>query len=164
MSACAVCDGALPIFRDKPMVVIGGGDSAVEEASYLTKFASSVTMLVRKDHLRASKVMQERAFNNPKINILWNTEAEEVMGDNLLQQVKIKDNQSGDTKVINANGLFYAIGHVPNTRFLNNQITMDDTGYIITKPDSTETNIEGTFACGDVQDKIYRQAIAAGTG
>lgn len=165
ISACAVCDGALPIFRDKPLVVIGGGDSAVEEASYLTKFASSVTMLVRKDHLRASKVMQDRALKNPKINILWNTEAEEVMGESLMTKVRIKNNQTNDEKTLDANGLFYAIGHEPNTSFLNQQLNLDDTGYIVTKGSSMETSIPGVFACGDVQDKIYRQAItAAGTG
>ena len=165
ISACAVCDGALPIFRDKPLVVIGGGDSAVEEATYLTKFASKVTMLVRKDHLRASKVMQDRALNNEKIEILWHTEAEEVIGEQLMTQIKVKNNQSNDISTLDANGLFYAIGHEPNTAFLNNQLNMDDTGYIITEHDSTATSIEGVYACGDVQDKIYRQAItAAGTG
>ncbi|MEC8678376.1 MAG: thioredoxin-disulfide reductase [Candidatus Margulisiibacteriota bacterium] len=165
ISACAVCDGALPIFRDKPLVVIGGGDSAVEEATYLTKFASKVTMLVRKDHLRASKVMQERAFKNEKIEILWNTEAEEVTGEALMTAVKIKNNQTNDVSTIDANGLFYAIGHEPNTAFLNNQLTLDDTGYIVTENNSMKTSIDGVYACGDVQDKIYRQAItAAGTG
>lgn len=165
ISACAVCDGALPIFRHKPMIVIGGGDSAVEEATYLTKFASSVTMLVRKGHLRASKVMQERALNHPKINILWNTEAEEALGDTLLRQVRVKNNQTQTTRVLDANGLFYAIGHEPNTSFLNGQIDTDDTGYIKTKPGTTLTNIPGIFACGDVQDNMYRQAVtAAGSG
>ena len=165
ISACAVCDGALPIFRDKPLVVIGGGDSAVEEASYLTKFASKVTMLVRKDHLRASKVMQERALTNYKIDILWNTEAEEVLGEKLMTQVKIKNNVTSDSSVIDASGLFYAIGHEPNTSFLDGQLPLDDTGYIVTNQSSMETNIPGVFACGDVQDKIYRQAVtAAGTG
>ena len=165
ISACAVCDGALPIFRNKPLVVIGGGDSAVEEASYLTKFASSVTLLVRKDHLRASKVMQDRAFNNPKINILWHTEAQEVTGDQLMTHITIKNNQTGNTQTLEANGLFYAIGHEPNTQFLNQQIQVDDTGYIVTKAGTMNTNVSGVFACGDVQDKVYRQAItAAGTG
>ncbi len=165
ISACAVCDGALPIFRDKPLVVIGGGDSAVEEATYLTKFASKVTMLVRKDHLRASKVMQERAFNNEKIDIKWNTEAEEIMGEQLMTQIKIKNNQTLETSVLDANGLFYAIGHEPNTTFLDGQLTVDETGYVITKGSSMLTSVPGVFACGDVQDKIYRQAIsAAGTG
>jgi thioredoxin reductase (NADPH) len=165
ISACAVCDGALPIFRDKPLVVIGGGDSAVEEASYLTKFSSKVTMLVRKDHLRASKVMQERAFKNEKIEILWNTEAEEVMGDGLMTSVRVKNNKTNDETVLNANGLFYAIGHEPNTAFLDQQLDLDDTGYIKTVNGSMLTSVNGVYACGDVQDKIYRQAItAAGTG
>ena len=165
ISACAVCDGGLPIFRDKPLVVIGGGDSAVEEASYLTKFASKVTLLVRKDHLRASKVMQERAFNNEKIDIKWNTEAEEVVGEQLMTQIKIKNNQTLESNVLDASGLFYAIGHDPNTGFLEGQLSLDETGYIVTKGTSMQTSVEGVFACGDVQDKTYRQAItAAGTG
>ena len=165
ISACAVCDGALPIFRDKPLVVIGGGDSAVEEASFLTKFASKVTLLVRKDHLRASKVMQERAFNNEKIEIKWNTEAEEVIGNDLMTQVKIKNNLTLESSVLDASGLFYAIGHEPNTGFLDGQLSLDETGYIVSKGTSMHTSIEGVFACGDVQDKIYRQAItAAGSG
>ena len=165
ISACAVCDGALPIFRDKPLVVIGGGDSAVEEANYLTKFASKVTMLVRKDHLRASKVMQERALNNSKIDIKWNTEAEEVLGDKLMTQIKIKNNQTLESSTLDANGLFYAIGHEPNTNFLSGQLSLDETGYIITKGTSMATSVAGVYACGDVQDKDYRQAItAAGTG
>ena len=165
MSACAVCDGALPLFRNKPLVVIGGGDSAVEEACFLTKFGSKVYMLVRKDHLRASKVMQERAFANDKIEILWNTEAIEAVGENLLSHVKVKNNQTQEEQLIEASGLFYAIGHKPNTDFLDNQITLDEDGYIVTEPGNTKTNIEGVFACGDVKDKVYRQAItAAGSG
>ncbi|MEK9728111.1 MAG: thioredoxin-disulfide reductase [Candidatus Margulisiibacteriota bacterium] len=165
ISACAVCDGALPIFRDKPLVVIGGGDSAVEEATYLTKFASKVTLLVRKDHLRASKVMQERAFKNEKIEILWNTEAVEAKGEDLMTHLTIVNNQSNEESTLSANGLFYAIGHEPNTGFLNQQLDLDDTGYVLTKGTSMSTSIPGVYACGDVQDKTYRQAItAAGTG
>ena len=165
MSACAVCDGALPLFRNKPLVVIGGGDSAVEEATFLTKFASKVYLLVRRDELRASKVMQQRAFDNEKIDILWNTEAVEAMGDSLLSHVKIINNKTNEESVLDANGLFYAIGHKPNTDFLDGQITLDDAGYIVTDKGSTHTNIEGVFACGDVKDKVYRQAItAAGSG
>lgn len=166
MSACAVCDGALPIFRDKPLVVIGGGDSAVEEAGYLTKYASKVHLLVRKDHLRASKVMQERALANDKIQIHWHTEALEAKGETLLTHVKIINNQTQETSELEASGLFYAIGHTPNTDFLEDQLTLDDAGYIqISEPGTTKTNIPGVFACGDVQDKVYRQAItAAGTG
>ena len=165
MSACAVCDGALPLFRNKPLVVIGGGDSAVEEASYLTKFASKVYLLVRRDELRASKAMQERVLNNSDIEILWNTEAVEAVGDDLLTHVRIKNNKTNEEGLIEANGLFYAIGHKPNTDFLNGQLDLDESGYIVTKPGSTTTSVTGIFACGDVQDKIYRQAItAAGSG
>ncbi|MBT5855728.1 thioredoxin-disulfide reductase [bacterium] len=166
MSACAVCDGALPIFREKPLVVIGGGDSAVEEAGYLTKYASKVYLLVRKNELRASKVMRERAIANEKIEILWNTEAVEATGGNLLEQVRVINNQTKEETVLDASGLFYAIGHVPNTSFLDGQITLDAEGYIVvSEPGTTKTNIPGVFACGDVQDKTYRQAItAAGSG
>lgn len=166
MSACAVCDGALPVFRNKPLIVIGGGDSACEESSYLAKFGSSVTMLVRRDVLRASKAMQKRVFDNPKIGIMWNTNATEVLGDGkLLSQVRVKNNKSGDEQLLDAGGLFYAIGHEPNTGFLKGQVEMDETGYIITRGKSTVTSVPGVFACGDVQDKTYRQAVtAAGTG
>ena len=165
ISACAVCDGALPMFRNKPLVVIGGGDSAVEESCYLTKFASEVHVLVRRDALRASKVMQERLFSNNKITVHWNTVLEEACGNQMLQSVKVKNTKTNSVKSLAANGLFYAIGHEPNTKFLNNQIECDETGYIKTKPGTTYTSIPGVFACGDVQDKVYRQAIsAAGTG
>ena len=165
MSACAVCDGALPLFRNKPLVVIGGGDSAAEEATFLTKFASKVYLLVRRDEMRASKVMQERVLANEKIDVLWNTEAVEVKGSALLEEVVVKNNQTAEITSLAANGLFYAIGHTPNTAFLEGQIDCDESGYIVTKPGTTLTNIEGVFACGDVQDKTYRQAItAAGSG
>ncbi len=165
MSACAVCDGALPIFRNKPLVVIGGGDSAVEEATYLTKFASKVYLLVRRNELRASKVMQERIHANKNVEILWNTEAVEAVGDGLLSHVKIKNNETGLEDLLEANGLFYAIGHKPNTDFLGAHLELDEAGYIITQPGTTNTSVKGIFACGDVQDKIYRQAItAAGSG
>ena len=165
MSACAVCDGGLPLFRNKPLVVVGGGDSAAEEATYLTKFASKVYLLVRRDELRASKVMQERVFDNEKIEVLWNTEAVEAIGESLLTHVKIINNKTNEESLLEANGFFYAIGHTPNTAFLNGQLPLDETGYIITETGSTKTNIPGVFACGDVQDKLYRQAItAAGSG
>lgn len=165
ISACAVCDGALPIFRNKPLVVIGGGDSAAEEATFLTKYGSVVHVLHRRDNLRASKVMQDRLLENKKIQMHWNTEAIEVIGDNFVTAIKIKNNQSGAEGLIDASGLFYAIGHKPNTDFLNGQIKLDETGYILTEPGTTLTSIEGVFACGDVQDKRYRQAVtAAGTG
>lgn len=165
ISACAVCDGALPIFRNKPLVVIGGGDSAVEEASYLAKFGSVVHLLVRRDELRASKAMQKRAFSNEKIQIHWNTNAVRAEGDQLLKRVVIKDNKTGEESAIEASGLFYAIGHKPNTDFLAGQLPMDDNGYLQTEPGTTRTRIPGVFACGDVQDHVYRQAVtAAGSG
>lgn len=167
MSACAVCDGGLPIFRNKPLVVVGGGDSAVEEAVFLTKYGSKVTMLVRRDVLRASAVMQERALNNDKIEILWHTELKEVRGnDKVMTEAVITNTQTGVETVLEAAGLFYAIGHVPNTAFLGGQIDLDETGYIVvSEKGTTKTNVPGVFACGDVQDKTYRQAItAAGSG
>ena len=165
ISACAVCDGALPFFRNKVLAVVGGGDSAVEEASYLTKFASKVLMIVRRDALRASKVMQERARNNPKIEILFNTVPLEVLGENSVTGLKIKNALNNVESTLAVGGLFYAIGHLPNTAFLEGQLELDETGYIKTKPGSTKTSVEGVFAAGDVQDKIYRQAItSAGSG
>jgi thioredoxin reductase (NADPH) len=165
VSACAVCDGALPAFRNNPLMVVGGGDTAVEEATYLTKFGSHVYMAVRRDELRATKAMQKRALDNPKIEILWNTNAVECLGDNRLTEVKIKNNRTGTFMTLSVNGLFYAIGHQPNTAFLNGQLNTDQDGYIITEPGSTKTNVPGVFACGDVQDKRFRQAItSAGTG
>lgn len=165
ISACAVCDGALPIFRDKPLVVIGGGDTACEEAAYLSKFASTVHMLVRRDEFRASKAMQKRVLENPKIKVHWNTEAREIKGDKTVSSVVIENNTNGEQSELDAGGLFFAIGHVPNTDFLSGQLKTDDTGYLITKADSTATEIPGVFAAGDVKDKVYRQAItAAGSG
>jgi thioredoxin reductase (NADPH) len=166
ISACAVCDGALPLFRNKVLVVVGGGDSAVEEASYLTKFAIKVVMLVRRDVLRASKVMQERALNHPKIEVMFNAAPVEVTGEKFLNGVVVQKTTPDATRTtIEAHGLFYAIGHVPNTGFLNGQLELDDAGYIKTKPGTTYTSVEGVFAAGDVQDKVYRQAItSAGTG
>lgn len=165
ISACAVCDGALPIFRNKVLYVIGGGDTACEEALYLTKYASKVVMCVRRDVMRASKVMQDRVLQNEKIEILWHTELREVLGEGSLAEVSLENNQSGETFKRDAGGLFYAIGHVPNTEFLEGQLETDETGYLVTQAKSTATAKPGVFACGDVQDKIYRQAVtAAGTG
>lgn len=165
ISACAVCDGALPFFRNKVLAVVGGGDSAVEEATFLTKFASKVLMIVRRDVLRASKVMQERAKNNPKIEIMFNTVPLEVLGEKSVSGLKIKNVQTNLESTVPVGGLFYAIGHLPNTGFLEGQLELDETGYIKTKPGSTKTSVEGVFAAGDVQDKIYRQAVtSAGTG
>ena len=165
ISACAVCDGALPFFRNKVLAVVGGGDSAVEEANYLTKFASKVLMIVRRDVLRASKVMQERAQNNPKIEIMFNTLPLEVLGDKSVTGLKVQDSKTNTQRVLDIGGLFYSIGHLPNTAFLEGQLETDETGYIKTKPGTTKTSVEGVFAAGDVQDKVYRQAVvSAGTG
>ncbi|CAK9441684.1 uncharacterized protein LODBEIA_P55520 [Lodderomyces beijingensis] len=166
ISACAVCDGAVPIFRNKPLAVVGGGDSACEEALFLTKYASKVYLLVRRDVLRASTIMQKRAKNNDKLEILWNTEAKEAKGDGkFLQSLKIFNNKTKEDSDLQVNGLFYAIGHIPATKIFEGQVEMDDTGYIQTKPGTAETSVAGVFAAGDVQDKIYRQAItSAGTG
>ena len=165
ISACAVCDGALPIFRNKPLVVIGGGDTACEEAMFLSKFAETVHLLVRRDELRASKAMQARVFDNKKIKVWWNTNAVEAAGEQFLTGVKYKNNKTGEEGTITASGLFYAIGHTPNTDFLEGQLPTDDTGYLIAKDNSSATDIPGVFACGDVKDKVYRQAItAAGSG
>ena len=165
ISACAVCDGALPIFRDQPLVVVGGGDTACEEATYLAKFGSTVAMLVRRDEMRASRVMQERVLNNAKIDVVWETLLEEALGDDALEGVRVREKTSGKDRVLEARGLFYAIGHLPNTEFLGGQVDLDGTGYIITHGQSMATNVEGVYACGDVQDKVFRQAVtAAGTG
>jgi thioredoxin reductase (NADPH) len=166
VSACAVCDGALPVFRNKELGVIGGGDSAVEEASYLTKFASKVYMFVRRDALRASKIMQDRAFNNPKIEILWNHEVTDVLGDAMIAGVKLLNNKTNEEYEKELGGLFLAIGHTPITQFLDGQLEMDDAGYLILKdPGRSFTSVEGVFAAGDVADHIYRQAVtAAGMG
>ena len=165
ISACAVCDGALPAFRDQPLAVIGGGDSAVEEATFLTKYGSTVYIVHRRDELRASKIMQQRALENPKIEMLWSHVITQAKGADFLEAVRVKDLKTDVERDIPVAGLFFAIGHIPNTAFLNGQIETDEQGYIITKPDSTQTNIPGVFAAGDVQDKKWRQAItAAGTG
>ena len=165
VSACATCDGFF--FKDKEVVVVGGGDSAMEEATFLTKFASKVTIIHRKEEFRASKIMQKRVFEDPKIDILWNHQVIEMVGEpdkGGLEKAILK-NKEGKLVDFNCDGLFLAIGHRPNSSFLDNQLKTDDVGYIITKPDSTETSIKGVFACGDIQDTVYRQAItAAGSG
>jgi thioredoxin reductase (NADPH) len=166
ISACAVCDGAVPIFRNKHLVVIGGGDSAAEEAMFLTKYGSHVTVLVRKDKLRASTIMAKRLLANKKITVRFNTVGVEVKGDakGLMSHMVVKDVTTGKEETLEANGLFYAIGHEPATILVKGQIDTDEDGYIITKPGTTLTSIEGVFAAGDVQDKKYRQAItSAGT-
>lgn len=168
VSACAVCDGALPRFRNKPLVVVGGGDSAVEEATYLTKFASVVHMIHRRDSLRASKIMAERALNSDKIQIHWNSEVREVFGtdDNGVTAVEIEDNQTRERERLDAAGMFLAIGHTPNTAFLAGEVETTKEGYIRwTTPFRTYTSRSGVFAAGDVADDYYRQAItSAGTG
>jgi len=165
VSACATCDGFF--FKDKELVVVGGGDTAMEEATFLTKFASKVTIVHRRDKLRASKIMQERAEKNPKISFVWDTTVEEVYGDPKsggVTGVKFKNLKSGRTENFKCDGLFIAIGHEPNSKLFAGQLDFDSTGYILTH-DGTKTNIPGVFACGDVQDRVYRQAItAAGTG
>jgi thioredoxin reductase (NADPH) len=166
ISACAVCDGALPIFRNKDLAVVGGGDSAVEEATHLTKFASKVYLIHRRDQLRASQVMQDRAKNHPKIDIIWNSEVVEANGGaGGLTSLLLKNTVDGAVKSLPVGGLFYAIGHTPNTEIFKDFLELDEVGYIKTKPGTTQTNIPGVFAAGDVQDRIYRQAItAAGSG
>jgi len=165
VSACAVCDGALPMFRNKPMFVVGGGDSAMEEAGFLTKFASKVYLVHRRDELRASKIMQDRAKANPKIEWLLSHRVMKVEGGQGVERVLVRDLKTEQDRTIEAAGLFFAIGHVPNTAFLGGQVETDDTGYIVTKPGTTQTSVPGVFAAGDCQDKRWRQAItAAGTG
>ncbi|XP_057491985.1 thioredoxin reductase NTRB-like [Actinidia eriantha] len=168
ISACAVCDGAAPIFRNKPLAVIGGGDSAMEEANFLTKFGSKVYILHRRNEFRASKIMRNRAMSNPKIEVLWNSVAVAAYGEQgkgVLGGLKVKNVVSGEVSDLKVSGLFFAIGHEPATKFLEGQLKLDSDGYVVTKPGTTQTSVRGVFAAGDVQDKKYRQAItAAGTG
>lgn len=165
ISACATCDGWF--FRDKEVVVIGGGDSACEEASFLTKFATKVTIIHRRDQLRASKIMQHRVMANPRISILWNTVVEEFVGEpeTGLEGVRVRNVQDQSTHFLPVQGAFLAIGHTPNSEVFSPWVKTDSEGYIITEPGSTRTNVPGVFACGDVQDRVYRQAVtAAGSG
>lgn len=165
MSACAVCDGALPIFRDKELLVIGGGDSAVEEATYLTRFGKKVCIVHRRDQLRASKILRERALHHPKIEILWNTVLVEALGEKVVEGAKLQDVNTGETRIRPCGGIFYAIGHEPNSKFLGGQLATDPEGYIAVESGTTRTSVPGVFACGDVADRRYRQAVtAAGTG
>jgi thioredoxin reductase (NADPH) len=166
VSACAVCDGALPAFRDKELAVVGGGDSAVEEASYLTKFASKVYMIVRRDELRASKIMAQRAVDNPKIEFLWNKVVTDVLGDDMITGVTLKDTKTDEASEQSLGGLFMAIGHTPATGFLEGQLELDAKKYIkLADPYRSTTSIDGVFGAGDCVDSVYRQAItAAGMG
>ena len=165
VSACATCDGFF--FKDKKVLVVGGGDSAMEEASFLTKFASEVTIVHRREEFRASKIMVDRALSNPKIKVAYNSSIEEIIGtkDTGVTSAMIKNTKTGRVEEKKCDGIFMAIGHIPNTQLFDGVIELDNAGYIITKPDSTYTNVDGVFACGDVQDHTYRQAVtAAGSG
>jgi len=165
ISACAICDGATPIFQGQALAVIGGGDSAAEEAVYLTKYGSHVHLLVRRHQMRASKALQDRVLNNPKITVHWHTEVIDAVGDTLLKGVRVKNTQTGEEAKLAVRGLFYAIGHTPNTQLFHGQLDLDEVGYIVVKPGTVETSLAGVFAAGDVQDHEYRQAVtAAGTG
>jgi thioredoxin reductase (NADPH) len=163
VSTCATCDGFF--FREKPIAVVGGGDSALEEAIFLTKFATAVTIIHRRDELRASKIMQDRALANPKIEFRWNSAVDDVVGNGSVEAVQLRDTVTGSLSELEVQGLFVAIGHDPNTAVFHGQLDLDENGYIVTDPDSTRTSVEGVFAAGDVQDHVFRQAItAAGSG
>jgi len=163
VSACAVCDGFF--FKGKEVAIVGAGDTAAEEAVYLSKLCTTVHMFVRKEQMRASKVMQERVLNTPNIKVYWNTDTDEILGAQKVEAVRIKNNKTGDTQEIPISGFFVAIGHEPNSKIFKDYLDMDETGYITTIPGTTKTNVPGVFAAGDVQDKNYRQAVtAAGSG
>ncbi|MCH2139901.1 MAG: thioredoxin-disulfide reductase [Phycisphaerales bacterium] len=166
VSACAVCDGALPMFRDQPLAVVGGGDSAMEEASYLAKFASTVYVIHRRDSLRASQAMQDRVLSNDRIEMVWNSQVVDVHGEKMIETIELEDTQTQERRHLAVKGLFIAIGHTPATSFLEgSDIQLDDEGYVVVKGGSSHTNLEGVFAAGDVADPTYRQAItAAGMG
>lgn len=163
VSACATCDGAF--FKNQAVAVVGGGDTAMEEANFLTRFASKVFLVHRRDEFRASKIMAERVLKNPKIEVIWNTELLDVLGDKGVKGLKMKNIKTGETSTLDVEGVFIAIGHKPNTELFEGKLDMNDVGYLLTRGKSTYTSIEGVFAAGDVQDPIYRQAVtAAGTG
>ena len=163
LSTCATCDGFF--FRGKTVAVVGGGDSAIEEATFLTKFADKVLLIHRRDSLRASKIMQDRAFKNPKLEFVWNSVVSDIVGESKVESLELTDTETGDIRSLSVDGLFVAIGHIPNTTLFTDQVEMFDSGYIKTVPGTTQTNVEGVFAAGDVQDSTYRQAITtAGSG
>jgi thioredoxin reductase (NADPH) len=163
VSACAVCDGLF--YRNQEVAIVGAGDTACEEALYLSKLCSTVHMLIRRDEMRASKIMQERVLNTKNIKVYWNSETDEVLGENGVEGIRIHNNKTNEKTEIKVTGFFVAIGHQPNSEVFKEFITMDNEGYVVTAPDSTKTNVEGVFACGDLQDKTFRQAVtAAGTG
>jgi thioredoxin reductase (NADPH) len=163
VSWCATCDGFF--FREQAIAVVGGGDSAIEEATFLTRFASKVYLIHRRDELRASKIMQERAFADPKLEIVWNSVVEEIHGDDRLESLTLRDTVTGESRVLDATGLFIAVGHDPRSELLVGQVDLDDNGYVIVEQPSTATNLPGVFAAGDLVDHVYRQAVtAAGTG
>lgn len=163
VSACAVCDGFF--YKNSEVAIVGAGDTACEEAIYLSKLCTTVHMFIRRDEMRASKIMQERVLGTPNIKVYWNTETDEILGDTVVEAVRIKNNKTGETQEIPIKGFFVAIGHQPNSMVFKDYIETDNEGYVVTQPDSTKTNVEGVFACGDLQDKIYRQAVtAAGSG